>query len=253
MTRHRRTSARPSHSRSHATASMSAENSYRYIGHGIYSLSDAERLTGIPKARIRRWLEGYTFVSASGRRESRPVVRADLARTAGELALTFADLMEVRFLEAFRERGVSWREIRAAAERVGEFINSTHPFSSRRFKTDGRAIIAEIEQDGDVQLCRIVKEQWEIHRIVAPMLLGGALFDGNDGPRMWRPLKHLRVVVDPMRSFGAPIAMDGSVPTRVLAASARAERLAKAAAWVFRVPIRAVEDSVKFERHFAAA
>jgi hypothetical protein len=225
---------------------------YRYIGHGIYSLSDAERLTRIPKARIRRWLEGYSYDYQHSRRRSEPIVRADLSREMGELALTFADLMEVRFLDAFRDKGVSWREIRAAAERVGEFIESTHPFSNRRFRTDGRAILAEIERDGDLQLLRIVKDQWEIHRIVAPFLLAGVDFDGRDEPRLWRPVRGLRVVIDPLRSFGSPIAQDGSVPTRVLAAAARAERSARRAARVFRVPLRAVEDSVKFERRYVA-
>lgn len=226
---------------------------YRYIGVGLYSLSDAERLTRIPKARIRRWMEGYAYTRDGKHHESRPIVSGDLGRSAGELALTFADLMEVRFLEAFRDAGVSWREIRATAEKVSEIMHSDHPFSNRRFTTDGKSILAEIQKDGQTQLLRIVREQLEIHRIVAPSLIAGVAFDGHGDPRTWRPMKNVRVVVDPLRAFGAPIVLDGSVPTRILAASARAERSKKMTAWVFQVPVGAVEAAVKFERRFAAA
>lgn len=225
---------------------------YHFIGRGLYSLSDAERLTRIPKARIRRWLEGYTYRYRGERKRSRPIISSDFSRDVGELALSFADLMEVRFLEVFREHGVSWREIRAAADRVGELVNSTHPFSNRRFKTDGRRILAEIERDDDLQLLQIVRQQWEIHKLVAPVLLAGVEFDGNFDPAVWRPEKDLRVVIDPQRAFGAPIAIDGSVQTRVLAAAAKAERSQKIAAWMYRVPLRAIRDAVQFEKRYAA-
>jgi uncharacterized protein (DUF433 family) len=232
---------------------MPHDPEYRYIGRGLYSLSDAERLTRIPRQRIRRWMEGYYYVCGSNRRFSRPIVRSDLSREVGELALTFADLMEIRFLDKFRHMGVSWRSIRIAAERVGEVINSTHPFSTKRFKSDGHTILAEIaDREQDDQLLDLVRDQWEIPKIVARYLSVGVEFNDLDEPRLWRPEKHLRVVVDPMRSFGAPIVMDGSVQTRVLAAAAKAERSQRAAASMYRVPLRAVHDAVKFERRFAA-
>lgn len=231
---------------------MAPDHQFRYIGRGLYSLSDAERLTRIPKARIRRWLEGYAYTQAGRRHRSEPIVCSDLSREVGELALTFADLMEVRFLEEFRKKGVSWREIRAAAERVGEFVESSHPFSNRRFRTDGKKILAEIADEGDMKLYQIVKEQWEIHKLVAPHLLEGVVYDRQNDPRLWVPVPRLRVVVDPQRSFGAPIAMDGSVQTRVLAAAAKAERSQRQAAWMFQVPLSAVRDAVRFEKLFAA-
>ena len=232
---------------------MPQESNFRYIGQGLYSLSDAERLTRIPRSRIRRWLEGYSYSYGGRVKRSEPIVRADLSREVGELALTFADLMEVRFLDAFRDRGVSWSSIRIAAARVGEFIDSTHPFSTKRFKTDGHTILAEMAHQGDGdQLLDLVRNQWEIHKIVSRFLFAGVEFDEFDRPRLWRPVRHLRVVIDPRRAFGAPIVIDGSVQTRALAAAARAERSHRAAARMYRVPLRAVTDAVRFERNFAA-
>jgi uncharacterized protein (DUF433 family) len=198
-------------------------------------------------------MEGYRYLYEGEHRLSRPIIRSDISRDAGELALTFADLMEVRFLNAFRHHGVSWKSIRIAAHRVRTLIDSTHPFSNRRFKTDGKTILAEIAHPshGD-QLLDLVRNQWEIHKVVSSMLFAGIEFNESDEPNLWWPLKGARVVVDPMRAFGAPIVVDGSIQTRVLAAAARAERSQRAAASMYEVPIGAVRDAVKFERRFAA-
>lgn len=231
---------------------MSSEHSYRYIGRGLYSLSDAERLTKVPVQRIRRWMEGYWYIHGDKRRYSRPIVQSDIGRDAGELALTFADLMEIRFLNAFREKGVSWHSIRIAAERVGRLIQSTHPFSTKVFKTDGRTILAEIADADGERLLDLVRNQWEIHKFVSRFLFAGIRFNESNEPRLWQPETGLHVVLDPMRSFGAPIARESGVPTRILAAAAKAERSQQAAARMYDVGLRAVRDAVQFERRFAA-
>lgn len=232
---------------------MSHETSYRFIGRGLYSLPDAERLTRIPRVRIRRWMEGYHYVNNGQRRSSRPIIQSDIGREVGELALTFADLMEIRFLDDFRKRGVSWRSIRIAAHRVRKLVDSTHPFSNKKFKTDGETILAEITQRGHGdKLLDLVRNQWEITSIVTPTLFEGIEFNHSDDPTLWWPLKGARVIIDPQRAFGAPIVVDGSVQTRVLASAAKAEGSQRAAAEMFRVSTGAVRDAIKFESRFAA-
>ena len=34
---------------------------FRLIGHGIYTLAEGARLTGIPSASIRRWTQGHKY------------------------------------------------------------------------------------------------------------------------------------------------------------------------------------------------
>ena len=34
---------------------------YLYIGHGVYSVAEAARLTGVPASTIRRWTRGYSY------------------------------------------------------------------------------------------------------------------------------------------------------------------------------------------------
>jgi uncharacterized protein (DUF433 family) len=225
---------------------------FQFLGKGVYSLSEAERLTRIPRRRIRRWIEGYSFVSSGKRHRSPPVVLSDIGRNVGELALTFSDLIEIRFLDAFIQHGVSWRAVRIATERARELLSRQHPFSTKQFKTDGKDILAEIARHGkDRELLNLVKNQWELERVVNPMLFAGIEFNQFDEPERWWPMTKARlVVIDPARSFGAPIVSDGGVRTAILAASAAAEKSQKTTAQLYDVPLRAVRDAVYYETQF---
>ena len=226
---------------------------YQLIGNGVYSLPEASRLTRIPTKRIRRWMEGYSFISSGKRVDSPPVLLPDIGRSAGRLALSFADLLELRFLEAFSEY-VSWHSIRIAAARARDIVQKQHPFSSRTFKTDGKHILMEIAEPGGVpDLLNLVSNQFEFRKVVSPMLFAGIEFASNDEAARWWPMGRRRtVVIDPVHSFGAPISVDGYVPTFILAASAKAEGAQVRAARIFDVPVRAVRHAVEYETRYLA-
>lgn len=233
---------------------MTAAPEFHLIGSGVYSLPEAERLTRIPRKRLRRWLEGYAFTSSGKRHRSAPIVASDIGRDTGELALTFSDLIEVRFLESFLKYGVSWQTIRIAAQRARDLLGRTHPFSTKSFKTDGQDILAEVARPGSVpELLNLVRNQWEFAKVVSPALYAGLDFNQFDEPARWWPMSRKKtVVLDPSRAFGSPIVSRGGVQTRVLAASAQAEGSQKIAALVYDVPVRAVRDAVEYETRFLA-
>lgn len=62
----------------------------------------------------------------------------------GQLALSFLDLIEVRFVDAFRSKGVPWKTIRSAAQNAMDFFGHDHPFSNERFRTDGQKIFYDM-------------------------------------------------------------------------------------------------------------
>ena len=226
-----------------------ATKAYRYIGRGIYSLAEAERLSGVPRRRIRRWMYGYAYTYKGQRRRSAPPVASDLEQPEGTKLVGFADVIEVRFLNAFREYGVSWKYIRIAAERAKELLGRHHPFSSRIFKTDGRTILAELAKStGDKFLLDLVHDQWEFERIISPYLYAGIDYNQLHEPERWWPLGTDRqVVIDPHRSFGAPVVTEG-VPTRILASAFDAEESLEFVAKLYEVSVQAVRDAVEFER-----
>jgi uncharacterized protein (DUF433 family) len=231
------------------------EHRQSLLGVGVYSVPEASRLTGVSAQRIRRWLTGYTFKAGKGLHAAPPLWQRRIV-SEGSLALSFRDLLEVRFVNAFRRHGVRWKTIRIAAERAAEILHDTHPFSTKKFKTDGRSIFADIVQaTGEESLLDLVKSQYEFKQVVEPFLFEGLEFSElGIQPVRWWPLPHSRrVVIDPERSFGRPIISPESVPTEVLARAVRAEGSVEAVARWFLVDPKAVEDAVEFEKKLALA
>lgn len=180
-----------------------------------------------------------------------PVIATDLGKIGGESVIDFSDLIEIRFLDAFRKYGVSARAIRIAALRAREMLGRPRPFSTHRFKTDGRTILTEILRPGDDRiLIDLVRDQVEFDTVVSPLLYAGLEFNQFDEPERWWPLGHERlIVIDPRRNFGAPITVYEGVPTRVLADAVRVEGSVSAVASIYDVVERAVADAVDFEQY----
>lgn len=230
-------------------------NVLELAGRGIYSVPEASRLSGVPAGRIRRWLGGYSYAVKNGKRRSPEVVVGDFGTlTGGDLALSFRDLIEVRFVDAFRKHGVSWRCIRIAADRAQAILNTSHPFSTRRFQTDGKTILANlVREHGEDLLLDLVKDQFAIKRILAAHLYRGLEFSSDDLVMRWWPVEPRRVIViDPTRGFGQPILNRDGVPTAVIARAVRAEGAIDPVAAIYEISLQAVRAACDFEERLAA-
>jgi len=225
------------------------------LGQGVYSVQEAARITHVPAPRIRRWLAGYTFKSGGTVRSSPPLWQRQIV-SDDSVALSFRDLLEIRFVDAFLRHGVRLPVIRTAAEKAAEIIGDSHPFSTKQFKTDGRSIFAEIVQtSGEQSLLDLTKSQYAFKSVMEPFLFEGLEFpESGNQPLRWWPLgQDHRVVIDPERSFGQPIVAPESVPTAVLAHAFRAEGSIDAVAQWYEVDPRSVRDAVDFENTLAIA
>jgi uncharacterized protein (DUF433 family) len=229
-------------------------NEPKLVGIGLYTVPEAARLTGVAKPTIRRWLFGYRARRNGRYVESPPVWESQIARIDSVTGLGFLDLMEVRFVHAFREHGVSLNNIRLAVERACEIFGSDHPFAKKRFQTDGRRIFAAIaESTGETTLIDLVKSQYAFHRVVKPSLYASLEFSDADEVLRWFPLwPRQQVVVDPEKAFGRPIVSSGHVPTDTLAQAVEAEASMERVARSFDVPVQAVRAAVEFEKELAA-
>ncbi len=228
---------------------------FRRIGKGVYSLAEAERLAKVSRQRIRQWTRGYTYRYKGEVRHTPPIIAGEAAQSSREgPLLSFLDLLEVRFLNAFLEHGVSWKAIRIAALNARELLGRHHPFSTRIFKTDGQTILAEIiKGTEDKVLLDLVKNQYVFKQIVAPYLYEGIEFNASNDPERWWPLgKKHAVVIDPERGFGAPIVARSGVPTKILADAVKTEGSVDFVAKWYEVTPREVRDAVKFEDQLAA-
>jgi len=112
-----------------------------------------------------------------------------------KLALSFRDLLELRFVDAFIRLGVSWRTMRRAHENAQQELKTTHPFCSRRIETDGKNILLrQAKEDSDEALLNLVTHQREFSRIVQDFLKE-LEFSGDD-IIWWLLGKERQIIVD---------------------------------------------------------
>jgi uncharacterized protein (DUF433 family) len=221
-------------------------------GTGIYSVAEAARLAEVPSARIRRWLRGYSYLTTAGKRDSSPVISRELPIIDGELALSFLDLIEVKVVNALRIQRISWKLIRLAEQHAREIFHVGHPFATKKFRTDGRRIFADLKKEhGERPLVDLADNQLTFRSVVEPNLKN-IDFDSKQRAERWWPMgcRH-RVLLDPQRSFGQPIVREG-VPTIVLARAFKLEQSYETISKWYEVEVRAVRDAVQFERNMAA-
>lgn len=225
------------------------------IGTGVYTVPQAARLVDVPAASIRRWLFGYKYKQIHGGSVTRAAnVTPALAQAVQEhRILTFKDLIEIHFVNAFLTHGVSWPTIKVAAARARDITQDDHPFATNRFFTDGETIFTEIRASSkNTELLDLKQGQMAFRRILKQSLMA-KLDLGAAGVERWWPLgKRRPVMVDPDRQFGQPITKEEGVPTAVLAKSVAAMGTIDRVARWYDVDPKAVRASVELEKRLAA-
>lgn len=241
-------------------------NSNGQLGLGFYTGIEAAKLLrfqpgegqaeskAVSVGTVRRVLRGYYFSYRGDTRFSPPLWQMDFPSDEGPLELSFRDLIELRFVKIFRDAGLGLPTIRTCFERAREFIAEERPFSTRRFRTDGRSIFLEITKDiAEGELIDLKQRQYVFRRVVAPSL-HDLEFEADSVAR-WFPLGDTRraIVIDPKRALGQPLVDTGGVTTASLARALKAEGTFKEVSRLFGVPVAVVRQAVEFENKLAAA
>jgi uncharacterized protein (DUF433 family) len=214
-------------------------------GIGLYTLQEAERLTGAQAREVSRWLFGYTIKGGIGA----PLWKSQLA-DLDEKVIGFRDLMELRIVKAFRNHDVPLQVIRAAIEGAKAMFGTEYPFTAHRFLTDGKSIFSEaLQEHGDAEMTDLAKRQLVFEHIVRPALYTGIEFAGDGGAMRWFPLKRSKVIVlDPEIAFGKPVLTDYGVRTEIVAETFKAEKNKQTVASLFDIPVAAVEAAIRYEQ-----
>jgi uncharacterized protein (DUF433 family)/DNA-binding transcriptional MerR regulator len=219
------------------------------VGMGLYSVKEASILTGITPGNIRRWLFGY---KSSSKNQVEPLWHPQVRNNEVE-GLGFHDLLEIRFVDAFRKYGVSLQSIRLASRSAKELYQSPYPFTCKHFRTDGQSIFAKVyEFTGEEKLLDLAKKQYVIREIISPSLYAGIEFK-KDIATKWYPISRKKaVVLNPQILFGKPIVEKWGVPTSTLYEAYLVEQNKSFVARIFDVSVNAVSEAIQFEERFAA-
>ena len=222
---------------------MTATRPSHLLTGGVYWLSEVQRLAGVPTKLSRRFMRSYKW--------ERGLWGGGEQQRGRYYYATFRDLMELRLVNAFHIAGVSWNRICRTAEYACERFGTDYPFAHRRFQTDGAEIFSETD-DGLEQVSRY--GQLTFTQIITPSLFE-PLDYVDDAPVRWFPAEEWelasvgrQVMVDPLRSFGAPIISDRHIPTDTLLHNYKGEgRNARLVAQSFEISEESVLKAVAFE------
>ena len=197
-------------------------------------------LLQVSPQKLQRWAEGYSFQKEGEVRGSGPVIERAEAEPG---LLTFRDLIELAFVREFREANVPLPVIRDDAARLRQEWGTAYPFASRRIAEFGKRLV-----DPDLMLTIRGKQQvFEYGR----EFFRSVDFDDQGLARLWYPLGRGRLVlVDPARSFGAPIDLRSGVRTEILYRQYQAEGDMRAVADWYEVSTEAVEQAIEFEERW---
>lgn len=232
------------------------------VGVGIYTMAEAARLVGSPSRQVRRWALGYPFPSRGKTRLSPPVILSKPLQLEKQYAITFRQLIELRFVRLFRQHGVSMPVIRAAARNAAQQLQTATPFGMRRFYTDGRAIFASMkaadvrfDEDQEKVTEADVLQQLDKAQIVmgdiARVFFKDVEYD-QDFARHWWLLgsAEQRAILDPHRGFGQPLDAPSGVPLSSLYAPVQSGESVEAIADWFDVPMTAVDAAIAFYERY---
>jgi len=227
-------------------------NSHNLLGVGIYSLPEAARLLEVPTQTVTQWLYGRDYFSNGEHRRVDPIFSPELPIIEGHKSISFKDLIELRFIKIFRNNGISLQKIKKAFEEAKQTLETAHPFSTRRFYTDGKEIFLKFAKDpakrDSVKILGLLTRQYNFPEIIEPYLRD-LDYDGKDEPQRWKPISGKgEIVLDPQRHFGQPIINKYGIPTTVLYNTYKAEQedVPTVAYW-YEIDPMYVELAVEFE------
>jgi uncharacterized protein (DUF433 family) len=223
----------------------------------LYTVAEAARFLGVAPSTFGTWAKGYTR-RPSGRSEvSSDAIVTALPAPAGHAVVPFVGLAEGMVVAAFREAGVSMQHIRSAVAILGEQIGVDHALASKRLYTDGAKVLFDYaDRRGDAELAgltEVVSRQRVFPEVVLEYLRRIDYAADGWATRLASPATSGRlVVVDPQRSFGQPIFVNGAVRVEDVLDRWKAGETIAAVAADFGVPAADVEDYLRVALPLAA-
>lgn len=230
-------------------------NGSHVLATGFYTVPEAARLIRVGSARrIYGWLRGYPD------RQISPLLNRDFEPIGEDEEVSFLDLMEIRFVMYFREKGVKIKTLRKASEALRKEFETEHPFASSRVlvradQADLFIVTKALEQGAieadDVKLRSLTTDNYVMEAIIRQSILPGVEFDtASTYIKTWQPIPDAfpKIIVNPKRACGQPVVERG-IPTSTLhgAWKAEGENPDTVADW-YGITTRDVLDAVRFEQ-----
>jgi len=180
------------------------------LGSGIYTVSDISQLLGLPKVKVRRYLNDYW-----DERMGKKLFNETYSWSIGNKvkAVNFHTLIELYICFHLQELGVTPRQILKSRAAIAKDLNIAYPFASAKLLSDGKKIWYEFKDS-------IVNADGSQQTNFIELIIDFAKkidFNSNKiAERFWPSGKLSSIIVDPHHQFGQPIIEGTNINTEII-------------------------------------
>lgn len=229
----------------------------------LYTVAEAARIVDVPPSTLASWAKGYVR-SFPNRPEvtGAPIITYVAPKRPGESSIPFVGVAEALVLAAIRRSGVPMQRVRPALAALTDGLGIDHALASKKLYTDGAELLydyAKLHQESPagraVYDLVVLRSGQRVFRAVIEDYLRRIEYDAVDG---YARLIHVpayeraHVVVDPRRSFGAPIFARGAARVDDILARFWAGESLEDLTEDYGVPADELEDVVRVASRRAA-
>jgi uncharacterized protein (DUF433 family) len=182
-----------------------------------YSVTDAARYLRVPLGTLKTWLQGRSYTTKQGKRQSLPIIQRpnpDLPQ------LSFANLVEAHVLRVLREtHQIRLDKVRVALDYLSTQLKNDHPLIQKTFKTDGIDLfidsmdkLVNVSRSGQLVMRETITHlltriEWD-DRGIAARFFPFIQPEGDDSKILY---------IDPRIAYGRPVIAGKGVPTAAIA------------------------------------
>jgi uncharacterized protein (DUF433 family) len=217
------------------------------VGRGVYSVTEASRLTRLRPERVREWFRGRESTS----RVFKPVFQSDYPVYDDEYAISFLDLIELNIGGKLRDADVPLSYLRKVYAQLRQDYGD-HPFCRRAIYVGDKKIFTRGLNDAESNcVIEAITNQSYFDKIIMPFLKRIDYDRTTQQAIRWHIAD--KIVIDPKIRFGKPVVEGTGIATSVLRDSffANGEDAGFVARW-FGIKPGQVQAAVDFENDLAA-
>ena len=217
----------------------------------IYPVYQTNRLVGISRWTVTRYLRGYEYKylvgGTSHEGHQPPVVNPD----EGSVYASFLDLVDLLYVKEFLSRGFSLYFLRQALAEARERLGTPH-FARSVFYTSGDQIVLKLPKDGNL-IALMTGGQLTIQEITERLSTRLDFENATEYglAQRWYPNgKKGHIVIDPRVSFGQPTLIGYSTSTNNIYDLYLGEnkKVEPVSGW-FNIPAHQIRTAVQFEHN----
>jgi hypothetical protein len=209
-----------------------------------YTIPEGASFIHRPPSTVRRWALGNPRTQRGVAHRDKPLIRID---GDSVIPLSFLNLLELRFLAAYRKR-VPLQSIRRALDFAGSELGVERPLLSLEFKAQGQSLFLQFAAEGDDSYLDASRGGQLAWPAAIADFIDTIDYEEHTAHRWWPLGRGQPVIVDTLYNGGLPSTAESGVRTNAIAVHRKEGLDVPEIAHDVGASAREVRAALRFER-----